>query len=225
MRRRRTSPRQRVSFTRSPSSLEHLLFSFIYSRRRLGFNCTEEENTKALEVVRRRAWLALRSKIDEQTNDTVLLSKLRFAFEERFRYDEQGVPRVWKPEDDIDAAFKKAKDEVGFTFSLLEGVLLTLVYPAFQTLVLIPLYAAIKPFNAELLPSNIPSDTSDSLHDPDAEFDFEDSLTILTPMKVADLEGKFRREADALYVEAKRSMVVSRAQIPVWVWGAMVFLG
>lgn len=55
-------------------------------------------------------------KVDEQTGDTVLLSKLRFAFEERFRYDEQGVPRVWKPEDDIDAAFKKAKDEVGLSF-------------------------------------------------------------------------------------------------------------
>jgi hypothetical protein len=42
---------------------------------------------------------------------------------------------------------------------------------------------------------------------------------------VADLEGRFRREADALYVEAKRSMVVSRAMIPVWVWGALVLLG
>jgi hypothetical protein len=77
-----------------------------------GFNCTDEENTRSLETLRRRAWLALRAKVDEQTGDTVLLSKLRFSFEERFRYDEQGVPRVWKPEDDIDAAFKKAKDEV-----------------------------------------------------------------------------------------------------------------
>ena len=41
-----------------------------------------------------------------------MLGKLRTHFEERFRYDEQGVPRVWKPDDDIDGAFKKAKDEV-----------------------------------------------------------------------------------------------------------------
>lgn len=86
-----------------------------------GFNCTDEENAKSLETLRRRAWLALRAKIDEQTVDTVLLSKLRAAFEERFRYDEQGVPRVWKPEDDIDATFKKAKDEVrGSVVSLRE---------------------------------------------------------------------------------------------------------
>jgi len=41
-----------------------------------------------------------------------VLTTLRSTFEERFRYDEQGVPRVWKPEDDLEAAFKKAKDEV-----------------------------------------------------------------------------------------------------------------
>lgn len=77
-----------------------------------GFNCTEEENVSALTVLRRRSWLALRAKVDEQTADAALLSKLRTAFEEKFRYDEHGVPRVWKPEDDIDEAFRKAKDEV-----------------------------------------------------------------------------------------------------------------
>lgn len=77
-----------------------------------GFNCTETENAASLATLRRRSWLALRAKIDEQTADTILLSKLRTAFEERFRYDELGVPRVWKPEDDIDEAFRKAKDEV-----------------------------------------------------------------------------------------------------------------
>lgn len=77
-----------------------------------GFNCTETENVTSLSILRRRSWLALRAKVDEQTADTILLSKLRTAFEERFRYDEHGVPRVWKPEDDIDEAFRKAKDEV-----------------------------------------------------------------------------------------------------------------
>ena len=77
-----------------------------------GFDCTEEENTKALASLRKRAWLNFRSKVDEQTADTVILGKLRTHFEERFRYDEQGIPRVWKPEDDIDNAFRKAKEDV-----------------------------------------------------------------------------------------------------------------
>jgi hypothetical protein len=78
-----------------------------------GFNCTEEENENAIASLRQRAWLSLRSKIDEQTVDSVMLVKLKLAFEDRFRYDAEGVPRVWRPEDDIDSAFRKAKDEVG----------------------------------------------------------------------------------------------------------------
>ena len=77
-----------------------------------GFDCTEEENATALAVLRKRAWLALRAKVDEQTSDAVFLGKLRNFFEERFRYDENGTPRVWRPDDDIDGAFRKAKEQV-----------------------------------------------------------------------------------------------------------------
>lgn len=83
-----------------------------YLTKAASFDCTEEENATSLATLRRRAWLALRSKVDEQTADAVLLGKLRAHFEERFRYDEAGVPRVWKPADDIDGAFRKARDEV-----------------------------------------------------------------------------------------------------------------
>src|SRR6266851_10486540 len=60
-----------------------------------GFDCTEEEDDEALTTLSRRAWAALRAKIDEQTADNAILTKLRTYFEERFRYDEHGVPRVW----------------------------------------------------------------------------------------------------------------------------------
>jgi protein SEY1 len=85
-----------------------------YELQPSGFNCTEEENKMSLATLRKRAWQVLRAKIDEQTAEPVILGKLRNHFEERFRYDEQGVPRVWKPDDDIDGAFKKAKDQVRY---------------------------------------------------------------------------------------------------------------
>jgi len=37
-----------------------------------------------------------------------------FRFEEKFRYDDEGLPKVWKPEDDIDAHFRKAREDVIF---------------------------------------------------------------------------------------------------------------
>ncbi|THH22141.1 hypothetical protein EUX98_g8236 [Antrodiella citrinella] len=173
-----------------------------YLSKAQSFNCTEEENTTALASIRKRTWVVLRAKIDEQTSDTAFLTKLRSHFEERFRYDEAGVPRVWRPEDDIDGAFKKAKDE---------------------TLDLIPRYSKIKPVD----PANnytIDSGSVD-LASGDDEFDFASTLIIFTDIKAIDLSNRFRKDADAYYVEAKRSTVSSVAQIPLWVYGMFVLLG
>ena len=166
-----------------------------------GFNCTEEENTTSLATLRKRAWQALRAKVDEHTSDAVFIGKMRAYFEERFRYDEHGVPRVWKPEDDIDSHFKKARD---------------------QALELIPLYAKISPQDSSLQ-VEVPDEPTDSLTQD--EFDFEASLTVFTETKTMDLTNKFRKDADAFYVEAKRSTVASVAQIPLWIYGVLVVLG
>lgn len=138
-----------------------------------------------------------------------MLVKLKLVFEDKFRYDAEGVPRVWKPEDDIDSIFRSAKESV---------------------LELIPLYAEIKPAdpaNAFELPS---SAGSTGLIDPaaasaDEDFDFDESLRLLSPSAQSALSTRFRREADAYYIEAKRSMVASRAQIPYWIYGVLVILG
>ncbi|KAF8160733.1 RHD3/Sey1 [Crassisporium funariophilum] len=173
-----------------------------YLTKAKSFDCTEDENAASSTLLRKRAWLALRAKIDEQTAEPVILGKLRNHFEERFRYDEQGVPRVWKPDDDIDSAFRKAKD---------------------QTLELVPLYSKIVVTDPDLAFS-LPSEASDSMNGAD-EFDFESSLVVFTETKALELTNKFRRDADAYYVEAKRSTVSSVAQIPIWMYGVLVVLG
>ncbi|CDR99977.1 hypothetical protein [Sporisorium scitamineum] len=180
-----------------------------YLRKAKSFNCTDEENEKALVALRRKSWLSLRAKIDEQTADTVLAAKLRNSFEDRFRYDEAGVPRVWKPEDDIDTAYRKARDE---------------------TLSLIPLYSKISPLDPTLA-VELPSTSDDPSHQSSVElgeeepFDFNATLVIFSETRKTDIATRFRKEADALYVEAKRSTVPSIAQIPVWMYGVMVVLG
>ncbi|KAF8497658.1 root hair defective 3 GTP-binding protein [Gautieria morchelliformis] len=173
-----------------------------YLTKARSFDCTDEENTTALATLGRRAWLALRSKVDQQTADPVLLGKLRAHFEERFRYDDVGVPRVWKPDDDIDGAFRKARDE---------------------TLELLPLYASITPRD-ESMALSLASDSGAAAAG-EEEFDFESSLQILAPTKAVEVTARFRRDADAYYVEAKRSTVSSIAQIPLWMYGVLVVLG
>jgi hypothetical protein len=48
---------------------------------------------------------------------------------------------------------------------------------------------------------------------------------VFTETKALELTNKFRRDADAYYVEAKRSTVSSVAQIPYWMYGVLVVLG
>lgn len=173
-----------------------------YRAKAASYNCTEDENRAALSTLHSRAWLALRKKLEEQTADTVVLSTLRGSFEDRFRYDDAGVPRVWKPEDDLDGAFKKAREE---------------------TLALLPLYATVSPVE-EKLPELPEPDALDVDMDPEA-FDPATAWTLVSPTRLRGLEARFKRDADAAYVEAKRSMVSSISQVPLWMYGALVVLG
>lgn len=79
----------------------------------LGFNTSDEELDESVKNLVKQSWLLLRRKIDEELADSMVLLKLRSKFEDKFRYDDEGLPKVWKPEDDIDAHFKKAREEVG----------------------------------------------------------------------------------------------------------------
>lgn len=40
-----------------------------------------------------------------------------------------------------------------------------------------------------------------------------------------DIQAKFRKDADAFYVEAKRSTVAGIAQIPTWMYFVVAVLG
>ena len=180
-----------------------------YLRKAKSFNCTDEENEAALKSLGRKSWLSLRAKVDEQTADSVLSAKLRSKFEDRFRYDKEGVPRVWKPEDDMDGAFREARDE---------------------TLALIPLYARIEPKD-EALAIRLPSTSEDAElqaavdRGEEEEFDFGASLNVFSEARKLEIGSRLRKEADALYVEAKRSTVSSIAQVPLWMYGVMLVLG
>ena len=86
-----------------------------------------------------------------------------------------------------------------------------------------PLYSRISPED-ESLAFSLPSESSDSLTGAD-EFDFESTLLVFSETKAVELTNKFRKDADAYYVEAKRSTVSSVAQIPYWMYGVLVVLG
>ena len=95
-----------------------------------------------------------------------------------------------------------------------------------QTFDLIPLFSRITIVDPEAEFSLPPDEGTNDPNDPDAsDFDFQSSLQILSETKKLELENRFKKDADAYYVEAKRSVVSTMSQIPTWVYGLLLVLG
>ncbi|KAF9963008.1 Dynamin-like GTPase that mediates homotypic ER fusion [Modicella reniformis] len=160
------------------------------------FELDEKELESLVENLRKQGWVLVTMKVQEECVDGLILYKLLSRFEEMFQRDDQGLPRVWKPVDDIDTPFCKARDE---------------------TMALIPLYARI----VNLDPATGTPFRLESSED----FDFDQSLHVISKSRQQELATQFKRKADASYVEAKRSTVVTQVKVPYWVSVALVILG
>lgn len=145
--------------------------------------------------------------------------KLRENFEDKFRYDEEGVPRIWRPSDDIEGLYTKARE---------------------STLELIPLLSRFKllstssppPLDAWIgtPPQNITAADEEDLNpiggvDEDEGKTLEEEMTILGDVKRQDLATRFKKTADGVYVEAKRSAIGGVAQVPLYFYGLLLALG
>jgi len=100
--------------------LEKALNNSIESYKTLitGYDCTDEEVKENVRDIRKNGWNAFCNLIAEETTDNIVLVHLREKFEQLFRYDKNGLPRIWNGNDDIDSFFKKAKDEALALISL-----------------------------------------------------------------------------------------------------------
>lgn len=190
-----------------------------FTERASSFDASLDEVDIGLWRLRRKSWGVLRSKIDEEMMEGNLLLKLRENFEDKFRYDDAGVPRIWRPTDDIEGAYTKARE---------------------STLTLIPLLARFKLQETSAPPpldkwvghtpsSASPADEEDLSPiggvDEDDGKSLEEEMTLLSETKRQDLTVRFKKAADGVYVEAKRSAVGGMTQVPLYFYGLLLALG
>ncbi|MCJ1348755.1 Dynamin-like GTPase that mediates homotypic ER fusion [Peltigera leucophlebia] len=190
-----------------------------FTDRARSFDASSAEVDVGLWRLRRKSWGVLRAKIEEEMMEGNLLLKLRENFEDKFRYDEAGVPRIWRPTDDIDGIYTKARE---------------------STLTLIPLLSRFKsvhssspPPLAEWIgdpPSNVtPADEEDLTPiggvDEEEGKSLEEEMAILSESKRQDITVRFKKTADGVYVEAKRSAIGGITQVPLYFYGILLVLG
>jgi protein SEY1 len=190
-----------------------------FTDRARSFDASLEEVNVGLWRLRRKSWGVLRAKIDEEMMEGNLLLKLRENFEDKFRYDDAGVPRIWRPTDDIEGVYTKARE---------------------STLTLIPLLARFRhsetnapppldKFIGNQPPSASAADEEDLTPiggvDEEEGKSLEEETTMLTESKRQDLTTRFKKAADGIYVEAKRSAIGGMTQVPLYFYGLLLALG
>lgn len=190
-----------------------------FTDRAKSFDASSAEVDVGLWRLRRKAWGVLRAKIDEEMMEGNLLLKLRENFEDKFRYDEAGVPRIWRPTDDIEGIYSKARE---------------------STLTLIPLLSKFQSSHTSdppplddwigsAPPSVTPADEEDLTPiggvDEDEGKSLEEEMTVLSDAKRQDITVRFKKTADGVYVEAKRSAIGGLTQVPTYFYILLLLLG
>jgi hypothetical protein len=201
-------------FTDSVSSAEKR-----FTDRATSFDASPEEVEVGLWRLRRKSWGVLRAKIDEEVMEGNILLKLRENFEDKFRYDEHGVPRIWRPTDDIEGVYTKARESTITVIPLLARFKLS------KTSAPPPLDAWVGDAPASVTPADEDDLAPIGGLDDDEGKSLVEEMTILSDAKQADLLIRFKKTADGVYVEAKRSAIGGITQVPLYFYGLLLALG
>ena len=190
-----------------------------FTDRARSFDASSAEVEVGLWRLRRKSWGVLRAKIEEEMMEGNLLLKLRENFEDKFRYDDAGVPRIWRPTDDIEGIYTKARESTLTLIPLLSR------FQSSQTSTPPPLEDWIGDAPSSVTPADEEDLTPIGGVDEDEGKSLEEEMTILSDTKRQDVTVRFKKTADGVYVEAKRSAIGGMTQVPLYFYGLLLALG
>ena len=190
-----------------------------FTDRAKSFDASPAEVDVGLWRLRRKSWGVLHAKIEEEMMEGNLLLKLRENFEDKFRYDEAGVPRIWRPTDDIEGIYAKARESTLTLIPLLSRFQLSHTHDP------PPLDDWIGNAPSSVTPADEEDLTPIGGVDEDEGKSLEEEMTILSDSKRQDVTIRFKKTADGVYVEAKRSAIGGMTQIPVYFYVLLLLLG
>jgi len=190
-----------------------------FTDRAKSFDASSGEVDVGLWRLRRKSWGVLRAKIEEEMMEGNLLLKLRENFEDKFRYDEAGVPRIWRPTDDIEGVYTKARESTLTLIPLLSR------FQSSHTSTPPPLDDWIGNAPPEATPADEEDLTPIGGVDEEEGKSLEEEMTVLSDAKRQDVTTRFKKTADGVYVEAKRSAIGGMTQVPLYFYGLLLALG
>lgn len=168
---------------------------------------TEEENVSIYKNICSKAWHVLNVTVHDYLKPDTIVSILRDRFETKFRYDEDDSPRLWRNEDEIDRAFRVAKEHALEVLNVLS-------------------FAATSD-HVEIVPEFGENDHGEDDY-------YEDELGIqhsrhfahiLNELQKEKVLQQFRRQINLTVLDSKRSIIKTTTAIPIWMYILVVVLG
>lgn len=183
----------------------------------------ELENEKLHLKLLKSMWKKFDSVTHDFINDDSVCRILRCVFEDSFKFDPNGLPLIWKNFNQLDAQFNKARDD---------------------TLKLLPILSSMKLSSGKTIQKpkfNIDDDYEENGNDSDQDYNSVSELdsdgeesngntnnkfsVLLTAKQQAKVRLRLKRETDAIYLDAKRSMVANKTSIPTFMYILLIILG
>ncbi|AOA63321.1 hypothetical protein KP2612_003992 [Komagataella phaffii] len=169
---------------------------------------SKEKNKELHEQVLIKFWIKFKEILNDFVTETNVLRLLVSKFEDEFRYDEEGLPVVWKNSAEIDVKFAKARN---------------------SALDLLPLFSLAHTAEGEILPDyDIAHDEAEAESDNEEDDGFKESHKFAHLLSARDqdaIRNKFKKQTDALYVETKRSVINSKTEVPLYIYALLLVLG
>lgn len=168
---------------------------------------SKEQNAKLVQQIYHTGWHLLNVTVHDYLKEDTVVGILRDRFETKFRYDDSDSPRLWKNEEEIDQAFRVAKEH------------------ALQVLGVLSLAATSD--NVEVVAN------FDDCEDEEEEF-YQDDVGIyhskrfahiLNEMQKEKVLQQFRRQVNVTVLDSKRSIIKTTTSIPIWIYVIIVVLG
>lgn len=168
---------------------------------------SEEKNQEIYQQICHCAWHLLNVTVHDYLKEDTVVGILRDRFESKFRYDDNDSPRLWKNEEEIDQAFRVAREH------------------ALEVLGVLSLAATSE--NVEIVAN------FDTCDEPEDEF-YQDDMGIYHSRRFAHILNEvqkekvlqqFRRQINVTVLDSKRSIIKTTNSIPIWIYVIIVALG
>ncbi|CAK9436729.1 uncharacterized protein LODBEIA_P12510 [Lodderomyces beijingensis] len=200
-----------------------------------GLNTTKEENEFATNKFQFQAWVSFYDVIRKLIFKEKIVEQLQTRFDDKFRYDENGLPKLYQNARELEDSFAAAK-----TFALNVLPILTIAKLSDDSEIIPDFDIFDKKLRNRYLGTkkateveeeeeddndNDDDDDDDDGDDDDDETNMGNFADIINETEKSQILSKFKKEIDAKFVETKRAIIQHITQIPFYIYLIIIFLG